>query len=143
MSSNNQIWKQFNEWGQIGKHQFSNLSEKVKRRNMKRLWVSMIMIARKKTSSTPDKEEEKSVNVLNVLLNIYECVKNIFQWMYKCAWTALEQIFYCILDWKSQSTISLGLFRFIHNYILYFCYVRKYHLDMNDIYFKAVNITKK
>ena len=99
--------------------------------------------SKEKTSSTPDKEEEKSVNVLNVLLNIYECVKNIFQWMYKCAWTALEQIFYCILDWKSQSTISLGLFRFIHNYILYFCYVRKYHLDMNDIYFKAVNITKK
>ena len=32
-----------------------------------------------KTSSTPDKEDEKAVNVLNVLLNIYECSKNIFQ----------------------------------------------------------------
>ena len=32
-----------------------------------------------KTSSTPDKEGKKSVNVLNVLLKIYECSKNIFQ----------------------------------------------------------------
>ena len=35
--------------------------------------------SKEKTSSTPDKEDEKAVNVLNVLLNIYECSKNIFQ----------------------------------------------------------------
>ena len=35
--------------------------------------------SKENTSSTPDKEDEKAVNVLNVLLNIYECGKNIFQ----------------------------------------------------------------
>ena len=35
--------------------------------------------SKENTSSTPDKEDEKAVNVLNVLLNIYECSKNIFQ----------------------------------------------------------------
>ena len=35
--------------------------------------------SKEKTSSMPDEEEEKALNVLNGLLNTYEYGKNIFQ----------------------------------------------------------------
>ena len=48
---------------------------------------------KEKTSSTPYNKGEKAVNVLNSLLNIYYCGKNIYQLTYECAYTALEKIF--------------------------------------------------
>ena len=92
------------------------------------------------TPSKSNKEYEEATNVHNGILKIYECGKIIFQSTYECACTASDQTFEYIRERISQCTSLPELFRFIHKHIRNFHNVRKYHLDLNGIYFDGVNI---
>ena len=85
-----------------------------------------------------DKGDEKSVNIKNGILSIYDCGKKSVNRRahVHSIWKKIQYIRNIISQWTSNPE----LYRFIHKYIQCFGDVIKCHLDLNNIYLNYMNI---